>query len=126
MTDAPELLAPAAEVAEVIRQARAKGGTLAAAEARVVKALRRFEPWIDELADADAVAAWLDVKRDTIYRLQSRPLADGTPSWPEPDLKAGRSKMWTYRTIALHRASMPGQGSAGRGRPRRAAGDGSA
>jgi hypothetical protein len=119
MTEVPELLAPVAEVAEAIRAARAEGGTTAQVERRVAKALKAFEPALDALADADALAAWLGVKRESIYREQSRSLADDTPSWPEPDFKAGRSKAWTYRTIALYRASMPGRGSAGRGRPRR-------
>jgi hypothetical protein len=119
MTELPELLAPAAEIVEAIRAARAEGGTPAQIERRVSKALKAFEPAVDELADADSVAAWLGVKRESIYREQSRALADNTPSWPEADLTAGRSKLWRYRTIAMYRASMPGKGSAGRGRPRR-------
>jgi hypothetical protein len=119
MTEIPAGLPPAAEVVEAVRAARAEAGTAKQAAARVTAALRAFGPGLDELADTDAAAAWLGVKRDSIYRERTRELADGSPSWPAPDLTAGRSAMWTYRTLALHRAAMPGQGSAGRGRPRR-------
>jgi hypothetical protein len=83
-------------------------------------ALDNYAPEIDALADVQAAAAYLKISRNSIYRERSRKRADGTPAWPAPDQTAARSAMWTYRTLILHRASMPGQGSAGRGRPRRA------
>jgi len=80
--------------------------------------LASYMPAIDRLADVAAAADWLGISKASIYRERSRTRADGAPAWPAPDETAGRSGMWTYRTLVLHRASMPGQGSAGRGRPR--------
>lgn len=77
-------------------------------------------PAIDELADIPTIAAWLGISPSSIYRERSRRRADGSAAWPEPDSEFGRSGAWRYRTVVLHRASQPGRGSAGRGRPRAA------
>jgi hypothetical protein len=78
--------------------------------------LDTWAPGIDTLADAATAAAWLGIERDTIYRHRTNPPA-GQPLWPDPDYTAGRSGSWTYRTLILHRAAMPGRGTRGRGRP---------
>lgn len=116
MTAIPAGLAPASEVIEAVRAART--GSDRGASKRIDTALRRFGPAIDELADADRAAEWLGISRDSIYRERGRNRADGAAAWPEADVTAGRSALWSYRTLAKHRASMPGRGSAGRGRPR--------
>jgi hypothetical protein len=86
--------------------------------------LDAFAPAIDRYADAKAAAGWLGVTAATVYRERGRERADGKPAWPVPDLVAGRSGMWRYRTLVLWRAAMPGRGSAGRGRPAKSAGAG--
>ena len=78
--------------------------------------LDTWAPAIDTLADAATAAAWLGIERDTIYRHRTNPPA-GQPLWPDPDYTAGRSGSWTYRTLVLHRAAMPGRGTYGRGSP---------
>lgn len=117
VTDVPAGLPPAAQlIAEV-----------AAAGAR---ALDRYAPQIDAYADTATAAGWLTasgfrITPDSIYRERLRTRSGGEPGWPAPDLTAGRSGLWTFRTIVLHRASMPGRGTPGRPRParRREAGD---
>ena len=89
---------------------------IAAVRADGPAALDAWAPAIDTLADAATAAAWLGIERDTIYRHRTNPPA-GQPLWPNPDYTAGRSGSWTYRTLALHRAAMPGRGTYGRGRP---------
>lgn len=84
--------------------------------------LDQYAPEIDELADVSAAADWLGISASSIYRERSRQRADGSAAWPAPDAKFGRSGAWRYRTLVLHRAGMPGRGSAGRGRPRRVMG----
>lgn len=106
--NAPDL-PPAAELVQAVKD-------------RGPAALDVYAPAIDQLADVAAAAAWLGVSRASIYRERSRTRADGAPAWPDADETAGRSGMWRYRTLVLHRASMPGKGSAGRGRPRRVSG----
>lgn len=113
MTVSPEL--PAAETVVDAARKALRGGT--AEDAR--RALDAFAPAVDELADVAAAAQWLGMSKASVYRERSRVRADGTPGWPAEDAMFGRSPAWTYRTLALHRAGMPGQGSAGRGRPRR-------
>lgn len=108
LPDADELIA--------VAQGALAGGT--ADDAR--RALDAYAPAVDTLVDAAAAAAWLGISPSSIYRERSRERADGTPGWPDPDRKFGRSGVWSYRTLVLHRATMPGRGSAGRGRPRRA------
>lgn len=81
------------------------------------EALDAYAPAIDEATDVAGAAAWLHIARTTISRERSRRRPDGTTRWPKPDYPAGRSGSWRYRTLVLHRAAMPGQGSAGRGRP---------
>ncbi len=86
--------------------------------------LDAYAPAIDELADAETLRVWLGWRsRATIYQERSRKNADGSPRWPASDVPFGRSGLWRYRTIVLFRAAMVGQGTAaGRGRPRKAAG----
>jgi len=108
-------LPPVEELVSIARKVLEGGGTLDAAS----RALDAYAPAVDEVADAPAIAEWLGISSASIYRERSRTRADGSAAWPEPDGKFGRSGVWRYRTIVLHRASMPGQGSAGRGRPRR-------
>lgn len=108
----PAVLPPAAELAAIARAATAAGADPSAA-------LDAYAPAVDDLADAGTLAAWLGISRATVYQERSRVNADGMPRWPAPDVTAARSALWRYRTVVLHRAAMPGQGSAGRGRPRR-------
>jgi hypothetical protein len=79
--------------------------------------LDAYAPGIDAATDVAGAAAWLGLKPAHISRERSRLRPDGRPRWPKPDYPVGRSGLWTYRTIVLHRAGMPGRGSAGRGRP---------
>jgi hypothetical protein len=105
MTRVPEGLPPA-DVAVTA----ARGGT---------RALDRFAPGIDCLADAGVVARWLGLARRSVWQAHANQRA-GRPGWlPEPADTAGRSGLWSYRQIAVARARMPGRGSAGRGRPAR-------
>lgn len=90
---------------------------IAAVKATGAAALEAYAPAIDELANAGTLAAWLGIARTTVYQEQSRMTAGGMPRWPAPDCTEAR--LWRYRTIILHRAAMPGLGSAGRGRPAR-------
>lgn len=117
---AGEGLPSCGELVEVVREALRTGGREAA-----MRVLDGYAPAIDELADVAQAAEWIGISRASVYRERSRRRADGAAAWPEPDRTfGGRSGAWTYRTLALHRASMPGQGSAGRGRPRRSGGAG--
>lgn len=104
---APASLPPAATL---ITLARTRGPA----------ALDAYAPAIDTLADTQTAAAWLGITPATIYRHRRNP-PPGQPRWPQPDEIYGRSPAWTYRTLILHRAAMPGRGSAGRGRPRSSA-----
>ena len=88
---------------------------IAAVRASGPAALDTWAPAIDTLADATTAAAWLGIKPATIYRHRTNPPA-GQPAWPPSDTP-GRSGCWTYRTLVLHRAAMPGRGTYGRGRP---------
>lgn len=90
---------------------------IAAVKATGAAALEAYAPAIDELANAGTLAAWLGIARTTVYQEQSRMTAGGMPRWPAPD--STEARLWRYRTIILHRAAMPGLGSAGRGRPAR-------
>jgi hypothetical protein len=85
--------------------------------------LDAFAPAIDRYADAKAAAGWLAISVATVYRERCRVRNDGLPAWPEPDLTAGQSGMWQYRTLVLWRAASPGRGSMpgqrGGGRPRK-------
>lgn len=110
LTDLPA----ASELVAVAREALG-AGTMEDAS----RALDVYAPAIDQLADVTAAAEWLGISRASIYRERSRTRADGAPAWPASDATFGRSGAWRYRTLVLHRAGMPGQGSAGRGRPRR-------
>lgn len=114
MSTPPQGLPEASHLISVAREAL-EGGTVGDAH----RALDAYAPGVDELIDAAAAAEWLGISVSSIYRERSRVRADGSPGWPEPDDKFGRSGAWRYRTLALHRATMPGRGSAGRGRPRR-------
>jgi len=103
-------LPPAGELAATAKGVLARGGS-------VKDASRALDPWapaVDELADAAAAARFLGLKVTTVYMERWR----GT--WPPSDVPLGRSGLWRYRTLVLHRAQMPGRGSAGRGRPSRA------
>jgi hypothetical protein len=113
MTITPANLPPATELIEIARAALAAGRD-------PNDELNAWVPAIDQLADAETFAAWLGIEADSIYQMQTRIRADGSTAWPEPrpEHVFGRSKTWPYRTIVLHRAAMPGRGSAGRGRPR--------
>ena len=110
MTQHPEALPPADELIAAVKAAIAAGNDPSAV-------LDQYAPAIDELADAQETAGWLGISRASIYQFRSRTNADGSPQWPASDVPKGRSGLWRYRTIVLHRATMPGQGSAGRGRP---------
>lgn len=113
MAELPAGLPDADALLELVGRVRAEGG----GEAEVRAALDAHAPGIDEMTDAAGAAAWLGISVDSVYRERSRTRADGTPGWPAPDFTAGRSGVWRYRTLIEHRASMPGRGSAGRGRP---------
>src|ERR1017187_961274 len=80
-------------------------------------ALDAYSPAIDEDTDTAGAAAWLGIERASIWRESHRRRPDAPPRWPKPDYPASRGGSWRYRTLVLHRASMPGRGSAGRGRP---------
>jgi hypothetical protein len=99
----PPGLPPAAELIAAVRT----GGD---------DTLDAWAPAIDTLADTATAAAWLGIEPATIYRHRTNPPA-GQSAWPAPDYTAGRSGSWTYRTLVLHRAAMPGRGAYGRGRP---------
>lgn len=74
------------------------------------------EAWLGELLDAEHAAAWLGIATKTIYVDQSR------GRWPAEDMKLGRSKAWTRRTIVMHLAARPGKGAPGKSRaPRKTA-----
>lgn len=125
VTDVPDGLPPAAQLIAEVRRVLAEG-YLCDADAE----LNRYAPQIDAYADAATAAGWLTasgfrITPDSIYRERLRTRSGGEPGWPAPDLTAGRSGLWTFRTIVLHRASMPGRGTPGRPRParRREAGD---
>jgi hypothetical protein len=79
------------------------------------KALDRWAPDIDQLTDLKGAAAFLGYTggAPTITRMRQRTRVDGTPEWPEPDARFGRSDAWRYRTIVLSRASAPGHGHPG-------------
>jgi hypothetical protein len=78
------------------------------------KVLDQWKPAIDELTDFAGAAAFLGLKGpDSLKRLKYSPRVDGTPGWPEPDQKFGRTPAWKYRTIVLHRAESPGRGHPG-------------
>ena len=115
MTATPEQLPESATIVEAIRPL-----LLAGQHDEAQQLLDNYMPAIDELADVPTAAQWLGISPASIYRERSRRRADGAPAWPAADAKFGRSSAWKYRTLALHRAGMPGRGSAGRGRPRRA------
>ena len=115
----PEDLPPAPELVAAVREAINAGQDPAVV-------LDRYAPAVDVLADASAAGAFLGMSRASVYQERSRCNADGSPRWPASDVPAGRSGLWKYRTLILHRAQMPGQGSAGRGRPRKAAGQSTA
>lgn len=100
----PPGLPPATELIALVRQ---KGPA----------ALDAYAPAIDVATDIGGAAAYLRIKPTTISSERSRRRPDGTRRWPKPDYPAGRSGSWRYRTLILHRAAMPGRGSAGRGRP---------
>ena len=108
---------PAADVLVAAAKEAMREGTREDAR----EALDAYAPAVDELADIAEAAAWLGISTASVYRERSRVRADGKAAWPEPDKTFGRSPAWTYRTLALYRAAMPGRGSAGRGRPRRKA-----
>lgn len=117
MSTIPAGLPTATELTEVASRAITEGRDPAAA-------LDDYAPEIDTLADAGELAAWLGMSRASVYQERSRVNADGSPRWPAADETGGRSGLWRLRTLILHRATMPGQGSAGRGRPRKTAGQG--
>lgn len=72
--------------------------------------LDAYVPAIDQLADAPQIAGWLGIQARTIYRERSRQ-RDGRPAWPDPEPLPGRSPLWKWRTIVLHRAASPGPGN---------------
>jgi hypothetical protein len=115
MTAIPAGLPSAQEAIAAVRSILRDGGTVEDAS----RMLDQYTPAIDELADAEASAAWLGLTTGTVYQERSRTRAAGIAGWPDADLTAGRSGLWRYRTLVLHRAAMPGRGSAGRGRPAR-------
>jgi hypothetical protein len=115
VSEIPAGLPAAADLAQAARDAIEAGRDPS-------KALDAYAPAIDTLADAGTLAAWLGMSRASVYQERSRVNADGTPRWPAADETGGRSGLWRLRTVILHRATMPGQGSAGRGRPRKLAG----
>jgi hypothetical protein len=115
MAGVPGSLPPAGELITLAREARRDGSDPSCA-------LDRYAPDIDRLADAGTAAGWLGLSRASLYRERSRTVGDGIPAWPAADETAGRSGMWRFRTLVLYRAAMPGKGSAGRGRPRKPAG----
>jgi len=111
---AGEGLPPCEELVAAVREALQAG-----ADEDAARVLEACAPAIDEFAGVVEAAEWLGISPASIYRERSRVRADGAAAWPEPDRVFGRSSVWKYRTLVLHRASMPGKGSAGRGRPRR-------
>lgn len=74
------------------------------------RALDPYAPAIDTLANAEQAGAFVGLSTASVYQERSRKNADGSPRWPASDVPAGRSAFWTYRTIVLHRAAMPGNG----------------
>ena len=112
-----DTLPPASDLIARARAILRAGGTVEDAS----RMLDEYAPAVDELADAEASAAWLGITTGTVYQERSRTRASGAAGWPDPDVTAGRSGAWRYRTLVLHRAGMPGRGSAGRGRPARRA-----
>lgn len=129
MAAVPDELPPADQLAgqirplvEQARRADAEGDSETAGRllAEANQVLDGYAPAIDEYADAAAAGAWLGMARNSVYRERARTRAGGEAGWPAPDLTAGRSGLWKYRTLVLHRAGLPGRGAAGRGRPRRA------
>lgn len=127
MADFTGDLPPLADLIEVARQARAAVTDLpdapdAARQARdqaARTALDRWAPAIDEYLDAHAAADWLGLAVASVYQERGKTRADGTPGWPDADIKMGRSFGWTRRTLVVHRASQAGRGAYGRGRPAR-------
>ena len=80
------------------------------------RALDRWKPAIDQPTDTAGAAAFLGYKNPaTVTRMRApdRTRADGTPEWPAPDHRYGRSDVWRYRTIVLSRAAAPGRGHPG-------------
>jgi len=107
-------LPAAAILIQAARTATAEAATGRRDPARAARrALDQWAPAIDQLADAAAIAAYLGISPRSISRIRLRTRADGTSQWPEPDGRFGRSDVWTYRTIILHRAAMPGRGHPG-------------
>jgi hypothetical protein len=86
------------------------------------RVLDQWKPAIDELTDPAGAAEFLGLAgRDSIRKKQFRTRIDGTPEWPEPDQRFGRSPAWAYRTIVIHLAEAPGRGHPGMVRgPRKA------
>jgi hypothetical protein len=66
-------------------------------------------PAIDALVDAEQAGAYLGLSRASVYRERCRTNPDGSPRWPASDVPAGRSGLWTYRTLVTHRAKMQRQ-----------------
>jgi hypothetical protein len=78
------------------------------------KALDRWKPGIDELADFAGVAAFLGLKGpDSVKRNRFRVRGDGTRAMPEPAQVFGRTPAWTYRSIVINQAEAPGRGHPG-------------
>ncbi len=80
-----------------------------------------FKPEIDELADTSQIAAWLGIQPASIYRERQRVREHG-PAWPSPVPLPGRSPLWTWRSVVLYRAAMPGPGNRTTGPQRKRAG----
>jgi hypothetical protein len=77
-------------------------------------ALDQYAPEIDALADTARAAAFLGIKPESLSRSRQKIRADGTPYGPVPDQTFGRSPVWRYRTLVLHKVSAPGLGGSGK------------
>lgn len=75
-------------------------------------ALDKYAPEVDELADTAEIAAWLGIQPQTIHRERKRiRVGRNWRTWPDEDRMAGRTPMWKWRTIIVHRADAPGKGN---------------
>jgi hypothetical protein len=121
----PQGLPPLEVLTAVIRKHLSAGSEREAVDA----ALDEAAPGLDRLTGVAGAAEWFGIAPKTIYQDSSRKRADGSPRWPAPDQVVGRSRLWTWRTLAWHAASSPGGGGGkqawqpGRPRPKRSAGE---
>lgn len=112
MSVIPAGLPDAATLVAVARAAMAATG--ARKREAASRALNRYAPGIDQYTDMAGAAVFLGLKgKNSIRRRTTRTRADGTREWPEPDETFGRTPVWSYRTLVIHKAESPGQGHPG-------------